>query len=188
MKSVSRVCAAAVMMSALSSAALAQTPAKTTSTPRSTPAPAPAKPSSAPATVTAAATPAAPEPAPVRAAAAAPPAPAPAPAPVAPALDLPSVLPDPEQAQRRSDFDPPAGNFPVVSFGVLTFLQYQAELHEADGYNAFDVTRGYLNIKARLNDRVNVRFTPDVRPTTDASLNNNLALRLEYASRHLKAT
>ena len=27
-----------------------------------------------------------------------------------------------------------------------------------------------------------VRFTPDVRPTTDASLDRNLALRLEYAS------
>src|SRR4051794_35026872 len=71
---------------------------------------------------------------------------------------------------------------PVVSFGVVSFLQYAAALHESDGYNAFDVTRGYLNIEARLSDRVRVRFTPDVRPTTDASLNQNLALRLEYAS------
>jgi hypothetical protein len=54
----------------------------------------------------------------------------------------------------------------VVTFGVQSFLQYDAELHEANGYNAFDVTRGYLNIKARLNDRVSFRFTPDVRPTT----------------------
>jgi hypothetical protein len=37
-------------------------------------------------------------------------------------------------------------------------------------------------VKARLTDRVSVRFTPDVRPTTDASLDRNLALRLEYAS------
>ena len=73
-------------------------------------------------------------------------------------------------------------NFPAVTFGVVTFLQYRAELHEMDGYNAFDVTRGYVNIQARLSDRVRIRFTPDVRPTTDASLNNNLALRLEYAS------
>lgn len=72
--------------------------------------------------------------------------------------------------------------FPAVSFGVVSFLQYSAELHERDGYNAFDVTRGYINIVARLSDRVRVRFTPDVRPTTDASLNQNLALRLEYAS------
>ena len=73
-------------------------------------------------------------------------------------------------------------NFPVVTFGVVSFLQYAAELHESDGYNAFDVTRGYFNVQARLSDRVRVRFTPDVRPTTDASLDRNLALRLEYAS------
>jgi hypothetical protein len=72
-------------------------------------------------------------------------------------------------------------SFPAVTFGVVSFLQYSAELHEADGYNAFEVTRGYLNIQARLSDRLRVRFTPDVRPTTDASLNNNMALRLEYA-------
>jgi hypothetical protein len=72
--------------------------------------------------------------------------------------------------------------FPAVTFGITSFLQYAAELHESDGYNAFDVTRGYLNIKARLNEKVSVRFTPDVRPTTDADLERNLALRLEYAS------
>jgi hypothetical protein len=77
---------------------------------------------------------------------------------------------------------PANSNFPAVTFGIVSFLQYAAELHESDGYNAFDVTRGYLNIKARLNDRVSVRFTPDVRPTTDAELERNLALRLEYAS------
>jgi hypothetical protein len=47
-----------------------------------------------------------------------------------------------------------------VTFGVVSFLQYAAELHEQDGYNAFDVTRGYINIQARLSDRVKVRFTP----------------------------
>jgi hypothetical protein len=74
------------------------------------------------------------------------------------------------------------GPFPAVTFGVLSFMQYSAELHESDGYNAFDVTRGYINIHARLSDKVRVRFTPDVRPTTDASLNRNLTLRMEYAS------
>src|SRR5688572_19975634 len=73
-------------------------------------------------------------------------------------------------------------NFPAVTFGVVSFLQYAAELHESDGYNAFDITRGYFNVRARLSNRVKVRFTPDVRPTTDASLDRNLALRLEYAS------
>ena len=75
-----------------------------------------------------------------------------------------------------------SGTFPAVTFGVLSFIQYSAELHERDGYNAFDVTRGYFNVEARLTERVRVRFTPDVRPTTDASLNRNLTLRMEYAS------
>jgi hypothetical protein len=80
------------------------------------------------------------------------------------------------------------GGFPEVRFGVVSFLQYSAELHEADGYNAFDITRGYFNIEARLSDRVRVRFTPDVRPTTDASLNRNLAFRMEYASLDAQVT
>jgi hypothetical protein len=79
-------------------------------------------------------------------------------------------------------------NFPAVTFGVVSFLQYAAELHGQDGYNAFDVTRGYINIQARLSDRVKVRFTPDVRPTTDVSLERNLALRLEYASLDVQVT
>ena len=75
----------------------------------------------------------------------------------------------------------PATGTPAVTFGILSFLQYSAELHEEDGYNAFDVTRGYFDVHARLTDRVRARFTPDVRPTTDATLATNLALRLEYA-------
>jgi hypothetical protein len=83
---------------------------------------------------------------------------------------------------------PANSNFPAVTFGVVSFLQYAAELHEQDGYNAFDVTRGYINIQARLSDRVKVRFTPDVRPTTDVNLERNLALRLEYASLDVQVT
>ena len=83
---------------------------------------------------------------------------------------------------------PAAAQFPRVTFGVVSFLQYAAELHESDGYNAFDVTRGYFNVRAQLSERVRVRFTPDVRPTTDASLDRNLALRLEYASLDVQAT
>lgn len=102
-------------------------------------------------------------------------------------LSAPALAQDPEVPQMpatpvATSATPQSGNFPQVTFGVLSFLQYAAELHESDGYNAFDVTRGYININARLSDRVRARFTPDVRPTTDASLNSNLALRLEYAS------
>ena len=75
-----------------------------------------------------------------------------------------------------------------MTFGVVSFLEYAAELHEQDGYNAFDITRGYFNVKAQLSDRVWVRFTPDVRPITDASLDRNLALRLEYAALDVQAT
>lgn len=70
---------------------------------------------------------------------------------------------------------------PPVTFGVVSFLQYAAQLHEEDGMNSFDVTRGYFDVHARLSNRVRVRFTPDVRPTTDATLATNLSLRLEYA-------
>jgi hypothetical protein len=92
------------------------------------------------------------------------------------------------QAPENAAATPPAAAAPVVTFGVVSFLQYSAELHEQNGYNAFDVTRGYFNVKARLTDNVSVRFTPDVRPTTDASLDRNLALRLEYASLDAKVT
>jgi hypothetical protein len=81
-----------------------------------------------------------------------------------------------------------SSDFPEVTFGVLTYFGYSAELHEADNFNEFDVTRGYLDIRARLSDRVRFRFTPDVRPTTDVDLNNNLALRLEYASLDFQVT
>ena len=72
--------------------------------------------------------------------------------------------------------------YPSVTFGVQSFVEYAASLHEQQGFNAFNVTRGYLNIRARLSDRVQFRFTPDVRPTTDANLDRNLALRLEFAT------
>ncbi len=82
----------------------------------------------------------------------------------------------------------PPPTYPAVTFGVLSFLQYDAQLHDANGFNAFGVTRGYLNIKAQLSNRVRFRFTPDVRETTDAELNQNLALRLEYAALDVQAT
>jgi hypothetical protein len=128
-------------------------------------------------------------------------APAPAPAPEeAPPLTTATPVPESApvsaaaaaaaeaQAPERPAATPINSSYPAVTFGILTFLQYQAQLHESNGYNAFDVTRGYLNIEAKLSDRIRVRFTPDVRPTTDASLNQNLALRLEYASLDVQAT
>ena len=83
---------------------------------------------------------------------------------------------DPATAQTTT-----AVNEGRVTFGVLAYLQYDVELHEQDGYNAFEVTRGYFDVKARLSDRIRVRFTTNVRPTTDATLEQNLTARLEYA-------
>ena len=73
-------------------------------------------------------------------------------------------------------------DFPSVTVGVVSFMQYLDDLQDVNSFNAFDVTRGYINIQAKLSPRVRVRFTPDVRPTTDASLTNSLTLRLAYAS------
>jgi hypothetical protein len=92
------------------------------------------------------------------------------------------------QAPQDAASAPPAARFPVVTLGVVSFLQYSAELEEADGFNAFDVTRGHINIEARLSNRVRARFTPDVRRVTDATLAESLALRLEYAYLEVDAT
>ena len=66
-----------------------------------------------------------------------------------------------------------------MTLGVVSFLRYSAELEESDEFNAFDVTRGYINIQAQLSKRVRARLTPDVRRVTDATLAESLALRLE---------
>ena len=85
------------------------------------------------------------------------------------------------QAPQPAAATPSGADFPVITFGVVSFLQYSADLHEADGFNAFDVTRGYFNVGVKFSDRLRARFTTNVRPTTDAELNSNLAIRLEYA-------
>ncbi|MBI4485160.1 MAG: hypothetical protein HY655_04030 [Acidobacteria bacterium] len=74
-----------------------------------------------------------------------------------------------------------APEFPLVTLGTLTYLQYAAELVESDGYNAFDVTRSYIDLKAQLSTRVRTRFTPNVKRVTDASLTERLGVGLEYA-------
>jgi hypothetical protein len=85
------------------------------------------------------------------------------------------------QAPDKPAAPPAASASPEVTFGVLSYLQYSADLHEQDNFNAFDVTRAYFNVSARFSDRLRVRFTTDVRPTTDASLNTTLTAHLEYA-------
>jgi len=64
---------------------------------------------------------------------------------------------------------------------MLSYLQYASELENRDGYNAFDVTRAYLNINAQLSPNVRFRFTPDVRRVTDGSTAGSLIVRVKYA-------
>jgi hypothetical protein len=75
----------------------------------------------------------------------------------------------------------PSPEYPVVRVGVLSYLQYDAELEHRSGYNAFDVTRTYLNINAQVSPRVRFRFTPDIRRVADGSLSGSLVVRVKYA-------
>lgn len=76
---------------------------------------------------------------------------------------------------------PPAEpEYPVVRIGMLSYLQYDAELDNRDGFNAFDVTRAYININGQLSRNIRFRFTPDIRRITDSSLAGSLTLRVKY--------
>lgn len=77
---------------------------------------------------------------------------------------------------------PPPGEpaYPVITLGTLTYLQYDAEVKNHGGFNAFDVTRAYININADLWRNVKFRLTPDLRRTSDGSLNGSLVFRLKY--------
>jgi hypothetical protein len=74
--------------------------------------------------------------------------------------------------------EPPS--YPIVSVGVLSYLQYDAELKNRDGFNAFDLTRGYINITGDLAKNLKFRITPDVRRVTDGSLAGSLVFRIKY--------
>ncbi len=72
-------------------------------------------------------------------------------------------------------------DYPIVRIGVLSYVQYDAELKNRDSFNAFDLTRGYVNINGQLSKNVRFRLTPDVRRVTDSSLAGTLVLRVKYA-------
>jgi hypothetical protein len=84
-------------------------------------------------------------------------------------------------AQQPAPAAPAEPVYPVVRVGALSYLQYGAELENRDGYNAFDVTRMYLNLNGQLSRNVRFRFTPDVRRVSDGSLAGTLAVRAKYA-------
>ncbi len=95
--------------------------------------------------------------------------PAPEPAPTSPPVQAAAAAPAPENA------------YPKVNLGVLAYFQYGAELDNRGDYNAFDVTRTYLNVTGDLSPRVKFRVTPDIRRVTDGSLAGSLTFRIKYA-------
>jgi hypothetical protein len=71
--------------------------------------------------------------------------------------------------------------YPIIRVGMVSYLQYAAEVENREGLNSFDVTRAYVNINAQVASRVRFRFTPDIRRVTDGSLAGSLTLRVKYA-------
>lgn len=92
----------------------------------------------------------------------------------------------PQNAAAQTPAAAPAATYPTVRVGILSYIQYDAELKNRDGYNAFDLTRGYINITGDLTSRISYRITPDVRRITDGSLAGSLVFRLKYGFVQLK--
>src|SRR5262245_16813414 len=76
---------------------------------------------------------------------------------------------------------PAPPQYPIVRVGVLSYLQYDAELKNREDFNTFDVTRAYLNVNGQLSDNIRFRLTPDIRRVNDSSLAGSLVVRLKYA-------
>ena len=91
-----------------------------------------------------------------------------------PAFAQPAQAPPPAPAPAEPDY-------PIIRVGVLSYVQYDAELKNRAAFSAFDLTRGYLNINGQLSRNVRFRVTPDVKRITDGSLAGSLALRVKYA-------
>jgi hypothetical protein len=75
----------------------------------------------------------------------------------------------------------PEPDYPIIRVGVLSYVQYDAELENRQGFNAFDLTRGYVNINGQLSKNVRFRLTPDIRRATDSTLAGTLVFRVKYA-------
>ena len=90
------------------------------------------------------------------------------------------VTPAAAQSPAPAAAAPPAQpEYPIVRIGVLSYVQYDAELENRDGYNVFDLTRGYININGQLAQNVRFRVTPDIRrASSDSSLSGSLLFRV----------
>jgi len=87
----------------------------------------------------------------------------------------------PVTAQTPSAAAAPEPDYPIIRVGVLSYVQYDAELKNRQGFNAFDLTRGYVNINGQLSKSVRFRLTPDIRRATDSTLAGTLVFRVKYA-------
>lgn len=97
-------------------------------------------------------------------------------------LAVTTRLPEnPQQQPPPTSAAPPEPQYPVITFGTLTYLQYDAELKNRDTFNAFDITRGYINVFGDLAKNIKFRITPDVKRATDSSLSGSVAFRIKYA-------
>jgi hypothetical protein len=92
------------------------------------------------------------------------------------------VTPVAAQSPAAAPAPPAQPEYPIVRIGVLSYVQYDAELENRDGYNVFDLTRGYININGQLAQNVRFRVTPDIRrATSDSTLSGSLLFRVKYA-------
>lgn len=86
----------------------------------------------------------------------------------------------PIQTSQQAVQPQPEQQYPTVTVGTLTYIQYDAELRNRDGFNAFDITRGYINITGDLAKNIKFRLTPDLKRQSDGSLGGSLVFRLKY--------
>jgi len=94
-------------------------------------------------------------------------------------------------AQNQSPSTPAQEDTPTVRVGTTIFTDYTYQASpkstNADGVtyhaNAFNLTRGYVNITGTLNRYVAFRLTPDIarETSTTASLSGSLEFRIKYA-------
>ena len=86
-----------------------------------------------------------------------------------------------QSAQAPAPVPPAEPDYPIIRIGVLSYVQYDAELKNRAAFSAFDLTRGYLNVNGQLSKNVRFRLTPDVKRIPDGSLSGSLVLRVKYA-------
>jgi hypothetical protein len=97
----------------------------------------------------------------------------------------------PAAAQDAPAKPPAAPTFPSVKVGITLFTDYtivqKPKVTDVDGttvtFNAFQVTRSYINVTGNLSRRVAFRLTPDIaRETgTGSALIGSYTFRLKYA-------